>query len=267
MQLTCSIFLKPIVRRRHYRAQDWDPAENACIAAVTHFERAEARLFIYIFIYIHYNNVGAEWIERPLPYLSPLRRSNQKRNGGKVVVKGYLSFFWVKLSNHNRTVTWYCSSGSGWMYSGYCWLRYSNEPRYEDTQKETKNGWILDWSVSWLVLSLHTKEGGKDALMSEWSWNKELVVELKQRTWPNELDPNAELCSICSFEPEFHICHSSIPQLPGSETYKDFPGLLPFCLLWNPASDVQLQVHSLVEFWTACQVRNPDFCSKRGALK
>ncbi len=29
---------------------------------------------------------------------------------------------------------------------------------------------------------------------------------------------------------------------------KTFPGLLPFCLLWNPASDVQLQVHSLVEF-------------------
>jgi len=49
-----------------------------------------------------------------------------------------------------------------------------------------------------------------------------------------------------------------------------FLGLLPFCFFWSPASDMQLQIHSLVELWTACQVRNPDFptiYSKWGTLK
>ena len=60
-------------------------------------------------------------------------------------------------------------------------------------KKIYKNGWIYYWSVSWLVLSLHPKETEYKRGGERCSHER---VELKQRTWPKELDPNAELCSI-----------------------------------------------------------------------
>jgi len=72
------------------------------------------------------------------------------------------------------------------------------------------------------------------------------------------------------FKPEFPSATQAYHNFLDRKLTKTFPGLLPFCLLWGPASDVQLQVHSLVELWTAYQVRNPDFptiCSKWGTLK
>jgi hypothetical protein len=47
------------------------------------------------------------------------------------------------------------------------------------------------------------------------------------------------------FELEFYTRHSSTPQLPVSETTITSPGFLPFCLLWSPASNMQLQVPSM----------------------
>jgi hypothetical protein len=62
----------------------------------------------------------------------------------------------------------------------------------------------------------------------------------------HEFSPPLILLIEAIFEPEFHTPQAYHNFLDRKLT-KTFPGLLPFCLLWRPASDVQLQVHSLVE--------------------
>jgi len=66
------------------------------------------------------------------------------------------------------------------------------------------------------------------------------------------------------FEPEFHIRHSSIPQLPESETYKDFSRIASFLLALE--SCIRRAIASSFFSWVLNSMPS-DFYSKRGALK